>query len=40
MGGKINIYKILVRKANGKRPSVKHMGRGEDNIKIDLNEVG
>jgi hypothetical protein len=24
--GKINIYNILVRKANGKTPFVKHMG--------------
>jgi hypothetical protein len=40
MGGKRNIYNILVRKANGKRPFVKHIGRWENNIKIDLNKVG
>jgi hypothetical protein len=39
--GKIrNIYKILVGKPEGKRPFRRPGQRWEDNIKIDLKEIG
>jgi hypothetical protein len=41
MGGeKRNAYRILVGKAEGKRPLGKPRCRWEDNIKIDLREIG
>jgi len=33
-------YKVLVRKPDGKRPLGRPMHRWEDNIKMDLQEVG
>jgi hypothetical protein len=40
MGDKMNIYRILVGKPEGKRPlgSPRHMW--VDNIKVDLREIG
>jgi hypothetical protein len=34
------IYKVLVGKPEGKRPLIKSRRRWEDNIKMDLEEVG
>jgi hypothetical protein len=34
------VYKVLVRKPEGKRPHGKPTHRWEDNIKMDLQEVG
>jgi hypothetical protein len=39
-GEKVNAYMILVGKPEGKRPLGIHRRRWEDNIKIDLREVG
>jgi hypothetical protein len=38
-GGK-GVYRVLVGKPEGKRPLGKPMRRWEDNIKLDLQEVG
>jgi hypothetical protein len=40
MGEKRGIYRILVGKPEGKRPLGRPRRRWEDNIKIDLQEVG
>jgi hypothetical protein len=40
MGQKLNAYRILVGKPEGKRPLRRRRRRWEDNIKIDLGEVG
>jgi hypothetical protein len=37
---KRNAYKILVRKPEGKRPLGRSRCRWEDNIKIDIKEIG
>ena len=34
------VYKVLVGKSEGKRPLVKPRRRWEDNIKMDLQELG
>jgi len=34
------VYKVLVRKHEGKRPLGRARRRWEDNIKVDLQEVG
>jgi hypothetical protein len=34
------VYRVLVGKPEGKRPQVRPRRRWEDNIKIDLQEVG
>jgi len=39
MGESINVYRILG-KPEGKRPLVRPRHRWEDNIKMDLHEVG
>jgi len=39
MGERRGVYRILVEKPEGKRPLGRHMGRCEDNIKMDLQEV-
>jgi hypothetical protein len=39
-GGKKNAYKILVGKPEGKRPLGRPRHRWEDNIKMDLREMG
>jgi hypothetical protein len=39
-GEKMNAYKILVRKPEGKRPLGRPRRRWEDNIKMDLKEIG
>ena len=35
-----NVYRVLVRKPEGKRPLERPRHRWEDNIKMDLREVG
>jgi hypothetical protein len=35
-----DVYRVLVGKPEGKRPLGRPKGRWEDNIKIDLQEVG
>jgi 3-oxoacyl-ACP reductase-like protein len=39
-GGEGGIYRVLVGKSEGKRPLGSPRHRWEDNIKIDLQEVG
>ena len=34
------VYKVLVGKSEGKRPLGRHRRRWEDNIRMDLQEVG
>ena len=40
MGEKRGVYRVLVGKPKGKRPLGKSRRRWEDNIKIDLKELG
>jgi hypothetical protein len=40
MGEKKNAYRILVGKPEGKRPLGRHRRRWEDNIRMDLREIG
>jgi hypothetical protein len=40
MGEKVNTYRILVGKPEGKRPLERPIRRWVDNIKIDLRENG
>jgi hypothetical protein len=40
MGEGRGVYRVLVRKPEGKRPLERPMRRWEDNIKTDLQEVG
>jgi len=40
MGEKRGVYRVLVGKPQGKRPLVRPRRRWEDNIKMDLQEVG
>jgi hypothetical protein len=40
MGAKRNAYRVLVEKPNGKRPLGRARRRWEDNIKMDLREIG
>ena len=40
MEGSRNAYRVLVERSVGKRPLGKPKRRWEDNIKMDLNEVG
>ena len=39
-GERRGVYRILVGKPEGKRLLGRHRRRGEDNIKMDLQEVG
>jgi hypothetical protein len=39
-GGRESVYKVLVGKPEGKRPLGRPMHRWEDNIRMDLREVG
>jgi hypothetical protein len=40
MGEKKNAYRILVGKPEGKRPLERRRRRWEDNIRMDLREIG
>jgi hypothetical protein len=40
MGENSNAYRVLVGKPEGKRPLGRHICRLEDNIKMDLKEIG
>jgi hypothetical protein len=40
MGAKMNAYRILLRKSEGKRPIGRPRRRWVDDIKIDLREIG
>jgi hypothetical protein len=40
MGEKMNAYRILVGKPEGKRPLARPRRRWVDNIKMDLREIG
>jgi hypothetical protein len=40
MGEKRGVYRVLVGKPEGKRPLARPRSRWEDNIKMDLQEVG
>ena len=40
MGGKGGVYRVLVRKIEGRRPLGRPRRRWEDNIRMDLREVG
>jgi hypothetical protein len=40
MSGAIPLYRVFVRKPEGKRPLGRPRSRWEDNIKMDLQEVG
>jgi hypothetical protein len=40
MGERRDVYMFLVGKAEGKRQLGRHRSRGDDNIKMDLQEVG
>ena len=40
MGERRGVYRILVGKSEGKRPLGRSRHRWEDNIKMDLQEVG
>ena len=40
MGGDRDVHRLLVRKPEGKRPLGRPRSRWEDNIKMDLQEVG
>jgi len=40
MGDRRGVYMVLVRKPEGKRPLGRHRCRWEDNIKMDLQEMG
>ena len=40
MGGRRGVYRFLVMKPEGKRPPGRPRHRWEDNIKMDLKEVG
>jgi hypothetical protein len=40
MGAKKYAYKVLIGKPEGKMPFGRHRHRGEDNIRMDLKEIG
>jgi hypothetical protein len=40
MGDRRGVYRVLVGKPEGKRPLARLMRRWEDNIQMDLQEVG
>ena len=40
MGERRGVYRVLVRKPEGKRPFGRPRSRREDNIKMELQEVG
>jgi len=40
MGGRRNAYRVLMGRAEGKRPHGRPRRSWDDNIKIDLQEVG
>jgi hypothetical protein len=40
IGGRRSVYRVLVEKTEGKSPPGRHSCRWEDNIKMDLQELG
>jgi len=40
MGERRGVYRVLMGKPEGKRPFGRHMRKWEDNIELDLEEVG
>jgi hypothetical protein len=40
MGEERSVYRVLVGRPEGKRPLGRHRRRWEDNIKMDLREIG
>jgi hypothetical protein len=40
MGERRNVYKVLVYKPEGRKPLAKLRCRYEDNIRMDLSEIG
>jgi len=40
MGEKRNVYRVLARKPEGKRPLRRSRSRWEENITLDLREIG
>jgi hypothetical protein len=40
MGARRSVYRVLARRSEGKRPLERTRRRWEDNIKMDLQEVG
>jgi len=40
MGERVGVYRVLVGKPEGKRPLGRPRHRWEDNIKVDIQEVG
>jgi hypothetical protein len=40
MGHRRGVFRVLMGKPEGKRPPGRHGRRGEDNIKMDLQEEG
>jgi hypothetical protein len=40
MGDERDVYRVLVRRPDGKRPLGRPRRRWEDNIKMDLREIG
>jgi hypothetical protein len=40
MEERIGAYRIMVRRAEGKRPLGRRRRRGEDNVKMDVKELG
>ena len=40
MGERRGSYRVLVGKSEGKRPLGRHRCRWEDNVKVDLQQIG
>jgi hypothetical protein len=40
VGKNISAYRVLIRKPEGKSPHGKPLCRGQNNVKLELNEIG